>query len=119
MTPLLSAEDVAAELGEAHPRIAKLFPHPRGHRRAHGGGVYFLQADCPSRLIKIGTTLTLVRRLQVLQRYSPVRLRLIGACRGGRVRERVLHERFAHLRRHAEWFAPGADLLAFIEGLSR
>lgn len=33
--------------------------------------------------------------------------------------EHVAAERFAHLRQHAEWFAPGDDLLAFIKGLVR
>ena len=38
---------------------------------------------------------------------------MIEACKA----EKLLHERFGHLRMSGEWFQPGNDLLAYLEEL--
>jgi len=81
--------------------------------------VYFLQAE-GTRRIKIGTTKNLTKRLKALRAGSPVRLRLVGAVRGGHHLERILHMAFAPLRcGRSEWFEPGASLVSYVRELRR
>ena len=71
-----------------------------------------MQADLVG-LIKIGKSNNIKLRISSLQCGSPVRLSVVGALRGDR--ERELHERFAKLRSHGEWFKPNAELLSLLE----
>lgn len=51
-------------------------------------------------------------------RHARQAARLLGRAPvmpGGRETEKVLHERFSHLRLNREWFEPTDELLAFIE----
>lgn len=55
-------------------------------------------------LVKIGTSIDVVARLTALQAGSPVELRIEHVERGGRQREKELHEEFAEYRGRGEWF---------------
>jgi len=76
--------------------------------------VYFIQ---PLRggTIKIGVAQDPERRLEQIQRMSPVRLILLGAIPGGYEKERELHALFATARKHGEWFEPTPELRRYIE----
>jgi hypothetical protein len=74
--------------------------------------IYFLRRE-PDRLIKIGRTRDLRRRLRALERqYGP--LAVLAVADESRHREAALHRLFSSLWVEGEWFAPGADLMAFI-----
>lgn len=75
--------------------------------------VYFLRDDTGP--IKIGTTGQLGARVTQLRRRFSASLRLVLTVPGSFQEERALHKRFAHLALGHEWFAPAAELLAFIE----
>ncbi|MFI1608062.1 GIY-YIG nuclease family protein [Streptomyces griseofuscus] len=62
-----------------------------------------------SSLVKVGTTTQLAKRLRVLQLSSPVPLEVVWSMPGDRASEAALHEHFAHLREHGEWFDFGDD----------
>lgn len=76
--------------------------------------VYFVR-DAAVRLVKIGTTRDLPRRLQSLRCSSPSKLDLLGTISGGIDVEADLHRRWADLRSHGEWFRERWDLLRFVE----
>ena len=82
-----------------------------GHPRC----VYFVQA-ATLRLIKIGSTSNLDRRLKLMRTGSPDRLDVVGVMTpdDAWATEVDLHERFAADREHGEWFSPSAELVAFI-----
>lgn len=67
--------------------------------------------------IKIGYATNFARRLKELQFFNHEPLTALAVIPGGRSQEHMLHERFAHLRIHGEWFRPGVDLLAFVATL--
>jgi len=69
--------------------------------------VYFAQRKHGG-LIKIGWSQTVKNRLYELH------AKLIGAIPGNRATEHEIHERFAYLRVHGEWFEAGEDLLTYI-----
>jgi len=75
--------------------------------------VYFIRADTTG-LIKIGVTHNPRKRLTALNTASPDGLTALGLIKGDRVQEQALHLRFAHYRKHGEWFEPGAELIAYI-----
>lgn len=74
--------------------------------------VYFLHAPSVN-LLKIGYSGDPERRFEQVRLISPVPLRVIGVIDGGAEMERQLHERFAHLRSHGEWFHATAELMNF------
>lgn len=76
------------------------------------GFVYFIEA-AELGLVKIGYATNVKRRFAVLQTASPVELRLLNAIASDRAGERVIHARFAHLRRRGEWFRSSGELLEF------
>lgn len=65
-------------------------------------------------LIKIGVSNLPKRRLADLSSQSPVEMVLLASRPGGYQMERELHKRFAEHRRRGEWFAPHADILAWV-----
>lgn len=78
-----------------------------------GRTVYFVRAATGD--VKIGVAGDIKKRLASLQATSPIPLALMGVIFGvGKRAEAELHERFAHLRRHGEWFEPTDDLLEYI-----
>lgn len=80
----------------------------------HLAGVYFIQGSL-TRLIKIGVAGNVRRRLTLLQCGSPDILRLLWSYPAPPTHERALHQRFADLRAHGEWFRPEDSLLAYIK----
>ena len=76
--------------------------------------VYFIEGGG---LIKIGYSATLTARLAELCYLSPVPLTLLCTMPGNRSVEQQLHQRFAHLRDHGEWFRSDEALLEVIESL--
>lgn len=76
--------------------------------------VYFIRAG-ENGPIKIGITTDVPSRLSSLQTSHAETLVVMTTTPGGTALEYELHKRFAHHRLRGEWFAPGDDLLAFIE----
>jgi hypothetical protein len=80
-----------------------------------GPVVYFVQTDPHiSTLVKIGTTVYLRRRLDILRNMSPVPLFLLAVVRNYGPTEEMLHGVFADVRAHGEWFDLGGDPVAAI-----
>jgi hypothetical protein len=79
-------------------------------------GVYFIQAS-QSGLVKIGWTSNLTARLSALQVGSAEKLEVLRfvRCEAPDVFEGELHRRFAHARRHGEWFAISSSEVDAIE----
>jgi len=63
--------------------------------------VYFVEG---AGLIKIGVSKDVEKRIASLKNGSPVPLTLLGYIQGSRALEAELHERFADIRDHGEWF---------------
>lgn len=76
--------------------------------------VYFVQS-AGGGPIKIGNSGRPEDRLAAMQSHCPFPLKILATTKGGSRAEHALHERFAHLRSHGEWFWPGDDLIRFIE----
>jgi len=75
--------------------------------------VYFIEA--PSiKLIKIGRTQDVKKRISELQVGSPVPLRLLGVVPGDSAMEKQIQDKFKHLRKHGEWFRESVQLLEYI-----
>jgi len=88
-------------------------------RKKSDGGkdVYFVQCgdDGP---IKIGMASNIKSRINDIQSMCPYQLSVIGSIpNGGKVTERLLHEKFSSLRIHGEWFSPGSELISFVSEL--
>jgi len=74
--------------------------------------IYFIRPKVGG-AIKIGTSIRLSQRIRQLQAEFG-ELEVLAVTDGSYDEESILHQRFAHLRHHGEWFEPGDDLLAFI-----
>lgn len=81
--------------------------------------VYFLESDTPFKLIKIGRTESLKRRLMGLQASCPVQLRLIAAIRGPAGTETLFHWAFSKARAHGEWFLPTVEVVGLAKQLPK
>lgn len=91
--------------------VADIAPNHKGTT----GYVYFAQCVSTS-LVKIGYTRDPDRRMQELKTASPGGVTLLAYYRGGRSDEKALHDRFADLRRHGEWFEPTLEMDTIIRG---
>lgn len=78
--------------------------------------VYFILAEGGNR-IKIGWTSDLNSRLKQLQTSCPYPPVVLHKISGDEKKERDLHEKFAHLRRHMEWFEDAPELRDYIDSL--
>lgn len=76
--------------------------------------VYFIQ-NPTTKLIKIGKSKTVSKRLVALSRQYKISLKLLGVVSGGSVAESDLHIQFSADRIIGEWFKPTKELLEFIE----
>lgn len=76
---------------------------------AERSSIVYLIGSPESRLVKIGRSDDVPRRLADIQRMSPVPLTVLWATPGGAELEARLHRRFAGHRRHGEWFDFGDD----------
>lgn len=65
--------------------------------------------------VKIGCTSEVVRRVRVLQVWSPLPLELIATAPGTLYDEKHIHRAFATHRLHGEWFTVAGEVPAFIE----
>lgn len=83
-------------------------PDPRKHY------VYFLKPVDAAGPIKIGHSHIPIERLQVHMNWSPVKLELLALTEGSRQDEKRLHDRFADVRSHCEWFWPTPEMMAGI-----
>lgn len=81
--------------------------------------VYFIRADLGEEsLVKIGfTAVDVERRCRALALGSPVALTVMGHFTGMQQDEIDLHRRYAHLRRHREWFLLDEALASEIDYL--
>jgi hypothetical protein len=131
--PLLTVEDVMATLGvaadAARQAMADAGRIKIGNRirvrrsrldawlRARESGehsVYFVRAVGVA-LIKIGIAIDVESRLVNQRGASPIPLELIGAVPNvSMFYEARLHEQWAHIRSHSEWFHATPELEAFI-----
>ncbi len=83
------------------------------NRVDNGDLVYFI--SCPdTKVVKIGHTSNIARRLADLQHGNAFRLRVALACSGGEVLENKLQYIFDNERRKGEWFALTPTLREFI-----
>jgi hypothetical protein len=76
-----------------------------------GSSVYFAQAEDR---VKIGWSRKVATRIAGLQTGNASPIRLLGTIPGSRAAEKRLHERFAHLRLHGEWFRAEPELMTFV-----
>lgn len=76
--------------------------------------IYFIQCTLTKR-IKIGISSDLPARLKNINQGMVAPVTLLGHFQASYRMEGLLHERFAHLRRHMEWFEDGPDLVEYIE----
>lgn len=75
--------------------------------------MYIAQGEV-TRLVKIGITCDVVKRMDTLQTASPDRLMLLWHGPANSRLERRVHKSFDHLREHGEWFRAEEDLVEFI-----
>ncbi|NTX08288.1 GIY-YIG nuclease family protein [Myxococcus sp. CA040A] len=75
--------------------------------------VYFVQAG-DGGPIKIGFSRNPRVRMQELQTGNAVELKYCGEVVGDQGLERILHERFAAIRLHGEWFTATRELVDYI-----
>lgn len=97
-------------------RIASARHTPTERQKCAEVFIYFIQ-EMNTRAIKIGSTLSIAKRLKTLQTANIGELRLIGALRdpiGGGL-ERTVRARFKALRVRGEWFREAPELLAYID----
>jgi hypothetical protein len=82
------------------------------------GTVYFVQEGDERGPVKIGFTSKedVNQRMANMATGNSRHLRLLGKIRGGRIREKNLHRRFASQRIRGEWFSWSKELAAFIQG---
>ena len=79
--------------------------------------VYFIKPIGLPGPIKIGCSWNPVDRMKMLMAWSPYPLEIIIAIPGSYKLEKNLHDCFADLYSHREWFNPGPTLLEAIEQL--
>jgi hypothetical protein len=86
------------------------------HNQADGAPCVYVIGSPGSNVVKVGTTTQLAKRLRALQLSSPVPLEVLWSAPGDRTREAALHQHFAHLREHGEWFDFGdSDPVAAVQ----
>jgi len=78
------------------------------------GKIYFIQGEL-TKLIKIGFTSDLKKRLESFEYCSPDKLILLGFMPGDEKMEAKLHNTFKRYHHHGEWFRPNKKLFEFIK----
>lgn len=81
--------------------------------------VYFMKPVGMEGPIKIGCSEAPEERLLTLAAWSPFPLEVIATIPGNFDLEAKVHNRFAHLHSHKEWFRIGPDLRACVFRLNR
>lgn len=77
--------------------------------------VYFLEAECEGRPVKIGLSKDPVRKLSFFETSSPVPVRYVLVMPGGSSLLKTLHSRFASTQMHGHWFKMSPDIESYIE----
>lgn len=80
------------------------------------GRIYFVAAPEASR-IKIGFSNNPDKRIASLMTSSAYKLETLAIVEGSREQEQALHQRFAHLRVHREWFADCGEIRSYVANL--
>jgi hypothetical protein len=80
--------------------------------------IYFMRATSGEGPIKIGCSDKPRRRLIGCTIWSPVPLSIIAQTEGGFFHERAIHDKFASLRLHGEWFTASDELEAFVAAIT-
>lgn len=112
-----TTEQLGTRREDEMPRYPNLAQnHARVKALSYPGFTYFVRAG-DGGPIKIGRTTDLRQRLSSLRLACPYGCTCIGVLVGDH--EARLHERFAGLRIHGEWFTAGAELLEYIESHAR
>lgn len=97
-------------------RIVTVWDGRRAVNVSRGPVVYFIATEPGiSHLVKIGRTIDLQVRLDQLRNGSPVPLYLLACVRNYGRTEDAMHNTFADLRAHGEWFDLGDDPLGTIK----
>ena len=81
-------------------------------------GVVYLIGNSANRLVKIGKTVDMDKRLHDLQCGSPVALEVLWRHRGEFELETYLLRAFASKRHHGDWFDLGPDPVQTVEASS-
>ncbi len=81
--------------------------------------IYFITATNREFPIKIGLTQSGKSRFGALQTALPYDLQILGCYPiEGPAAEKMIHNKFNHLRLRGEWFERAPELMEFIQGLS-
>lgn len=80
--------------------------------------VYFMRPQGFPHLVKIGCSTLLQERLKQLAHWSPFTLEIVATIPGSFDLERNIHECFADLYDHHEWFTDDGRIAALIEKLN-
>lgn len=80
------------------------------------GYIYFVAAPEANR-IKIGYSAQPQQRIHSLMTSSAYKLETLAIIIGSREQEQAMHQQFAHLRVHWEWFSDCAEIRSFIAEL--
>lgn len=78
--------------------------------------VYFIRNG---NTIKIGHSHAPNKRMKDMQTSCHAKLEMLAITDGGRMREKVLHKKFAKLRLSGEWFTLAPEIIKYISGLKR
>ncbi len=78
-------------------------------------GVYAIQGA--GDFIKIGRANNIRARVRQLRNQNPMPIKFLAVLSANPEDEAANHMRWAHLRQHGEWFAPGHDLLDHLDQL--
>ncbi|MCO5129765.1 MAG: GIY-YIG nuclease family protein [Xanthobacteraceae bacterium] len=76
--------------------------------------IYFIKPEGMTGPIKIGCSSVPLGRLSNLSTWSPFALEIVATVEGGQQLERNIHECFADLHSHREWFHAGPRLIEAI-----
>lgn len=79
----------------------------------------YLVAALETRMVKIGITNDLKKRLHSMQSGSPCDLVMLAHFPGSREDEQELHHRFRELRSHGEWFRDTKEIRELFRRRSR
>src|ERR1700722_810642 len=79
--------------------------------------VYFIHGES-TKLIKIGKTTDMMRRLRILQTGSPDRLKILAVIKN-QASDAPYDAQFRDSWVFGEWFKPSAPLMAFVETLPK
>lgn len=80
------------------------------------GYIYFVAAPEDNR-IKIGYSTQPQQRIHSLMTSSAYKLETLAIITGSREQEQAMHQQFAHLRVHREWFSDCAEIRGFVAEL--